>query len=305
MKLKEVTSSNSLATVLVTAMEEKLTSQGAPYLLVTVSDGTDSEVVKYWNTSLDHCSLEVGKVYTITFKVGAFNNKRDLSISSYLFEEDLHAKDFVKTAPKDPEFLFSEILRIVQTTSDKGLIEVVNIIYNGFHDKLVYWAAAKNHHHNYLGGLLWHTYRMVLSADSLAQIYSVDRDVVITACALHDIGKLEEFTTNDLGTVEYLMKGNLFGHLLLGYELVHRVANKVRANGIGIDENKLTNVLHCIASHHGRVEWDAIKEPATLEALFVSMRDLEDSRYTVSEETIESLNARESAVINKLPFFKL
>lgn len=305
MKLKDITSSGNAATVLIVAMEEKLTNQGAPYLLITVTDGAETEIVKYWNTSLDHCALEIGKVYTITFKVGSFNGKRDMAITSYVYEEDLYAKDFVKKAPKEPEFLFKEILKIVQTTDDKGLIEVVNIIYHSFHDKLIYWAAAKSHHHNYLGGLLWHTYRMVLAADALSNVYNVDRDVVVVACALHDIGKLEEFNTNELGVVEYAMKGNLFGHLLLGYELVHRVSNKVRSNGIGIDENKLTNVLHCIASHHGRVEWDAIKEPATLEAQFVAMRDLEDSRYTVSEEAIASLDVKESAFINKLPFFKL
>lgn len=305
MKLKDLTTSGGASAVLITAIEEKITNKGAPYLIITVTDGTDSETVKYWNTALANCSLEIGKIYTITFNHSMYNGKRDLSVASYVYEEDLEVKDFVKHAPKDSEWLYEEILKIVHTTSDAGLVEVVDVIYNGFHDKLLYWAAAKSHHHNYVGGLLWHTYRMVAAANALAEVYNVDRDVVIVACALHDIGKLEEFNTNDFGTAEYTMKGNLFGHLLLGYDLVRRVSSKVKSNGIGIDDTKLTNVLHCIASHHGKAEWDAIKEPATLEALFVSMRDLEDSRYTVSEDATAQLNSGESVFVNKLPFFKL
>ena len=50
-----------------------------------------------------------------------------------------------------------------------------------------------------------------------------------TICAyLHDIGKLEEFETSSLGKAEYTQKGNLFGHHLLGYELVRKFILKLK-----------------------------------------------------------------------------
>ena len=292
MYLNEISVGGGAVEALVLSIEERTTSSGKPYLLVTVSDKNSTEVLKYWNTSMESSGLELYKIYNFTLKYSMFNEKKDLSIVSKELVSGADVLQYVKHAPVETTTLFNNILAITGTIEDEGLRTLVSTIYSGFKEKLLYWAAAKNHHHNYVGGLLWHTYRIVKSADLMQQVYTaVDRDVVLAACALHDVGKLEEFFTNEVGAVEYTEKGTLFGHLLLGYEIVKKIANKLSANGVVFEQNKLTNVLHCLVSHHGKPEWDAIKAPATLEAEFVFMRDYEDSQLTVLEEGIQNMES--------------
>lgn len=40
--------------------------------------------------------------------------------------------------------------------------------------------------------------------------------IVVAGCILHDIGKIKELTTDNLGNATYTMDGNMFGHLMMG-----------------------------------------------------------------------------------------
>jgi len=51
-------------------------------------------------------------------------------------------------------------------------------------------------------------------------------------------------------------------------ELVNRVGKEMN-----VDKGFLEEVLHCIASHHGRIEFGSVKPVMSIEALIVSMAD--------------------------------
>lgn len=54
---------------------------------------------------------------------------------------------------------------------------------------------------------------MAQSADALCKIYSsANKHFVIAGCILHDIGKLQELATDQLGNASYTLDGNMFGH---------------------------------------------------------------------------------------------
>ena len=306
MYFKELNVGGGAVTALVVNLTEFTTSSNKPYLNVVLSDGRDEVPVKFWDTTKEKSGLEEGQVYDFILKCNLYNGDKSFNLASFCHSNSKSAVDFIRKAPEDTETIYENILAVTNSMSDKSLAILVETVYKTMKPKLLYWAAAQKHHHNYYGGLLWHTYRMVKSASMDAPLYTgVDADVVVAACALHDIGKLEEFETSSLGKAEYTQKGNLFGHHLLGYELVRKFILKLKNEGVVFEESKVTNLLHCIVAHHGQREWGAIMPPATPEAKFVFYQDLRDSQLTVFEEATAQLEVGEKTQVFHEHVYKL
>jgi 3'-5' exoribonuclease len=89
----------------------------------------------------------------------------------------------------------------------------------------------------------------------------VDRDLLLTAATLHDIGKIRELAWDRV--FDYTDAGRLLGHITLAAILVEE---RIRAIP-GFPEELAQRLLHCILSHHGELEWGSPKRPKTLEAL--------------------------------------
>lgn len=107
---------------------------------------------------------------------------------------------------------------------------------------------------------------------------------LVPAAAVHDIGKLEELDATPLGTAEFSVDGTLFGHTMLG---IRAVTWEMAKEGVAVKD--LTNFLHCIASHHGKTEYQALEEPETPEAVILSMMDMLDSRMDMYLKSAEGL----------------
>jgi 3'-5' exoribonuclease len=52
------------------------------------------------------------------------------------------------------------------------------------------------------------------------------------------------------------------------------------------DRDDIMCIKHLIASHHGKLEWEAIKLPAMPEAMMLHELDMIDSRIYIYEETL-------------------
>ena len=132
--------------------------------------------------------------------------------------------DYIVHAPYDSQKMFDRILDRL----DKGVKEPTalseftkQILFDNY-DKILSWSAASKIHHNCRGGRLYHTFRMVESAYYLRCVYQVDAELLICGTILHDIGKLKELDTDNLGTAEYTIPGTLFGHSTLGIEMIDK-----------------------------------------------------------------------------------
>ena len=185
-------------------------------------------------------------------------------------------EDFIPSAPYQGQELYDLILKYVGAYCTSPVKEIVSQIYDRFKTQLLFWGAAKSFHHAYYGGLLWHTAAMMEEAYGLMlgkRFKSLNQSVVFAACALHDIGKIMELNTDQLGASEYTETGNLFGHLLMGYEIIRDTAIQMQT----LENEEVKHLLHIIVSHHGNQEWGAIKQPLTREANLVHHIDLLDS----------------------------
>ena len=176
------------------------------------------------------------------------------------------------------------------------LAELTLSILNDLHDRYVTSSAAIAMHHNMRGGLLYHSYRMVKSADALCGVYDcLDRELLLCGTALHDIGKIWEYVTSETGSAEFSSEGVLFGHLYLGASLIKQYA--VRFN---CHPEKIKLLIHLILSHHGTQEFGAVSCPATAEAFALHFIDNLDARIYMCEDL--SLPLEPGTFTDKKPF---
>ena len=90
----------------------------------------------------------------------------------------------------------------------------------------------------------------------------------ITGALLHDIGKLEAYTTDPLA-IELTDNGRLQGEIPLGYYRVRRTIEQIE----GFPRATAQALLHIILSHHGTLEHGSPVVPATREATLVHFLD--------------------------------
>ena len=131
--------------------------------------------------------------------------------------------------------------------------------------------AALAHHHNYRGGLLEHCGEVALLSDRAAgALCGVDRDLLVCAALLHDIGKIDELECDFAsGAIAYTHAGELVGHVVLGAQIIARAADTIE----GFPLRLKSEVTHLILSHHGEPEWGAARRPMCAEALILSQCD--------------------------------
>jgi 3'-5' exoribonuclease len=144
-------------------------------------------------------------------------------------------------------------------------------------------SAAKSVHHGFSGGLLEHTLSVAELCSDLAAHYDyLDRDLLVTAALCHDIGKVEELS--DFPQNIYTDEGQLLGHIVIGSWMVRDHI----ANIPDFPEAKKNELLHCILSHHGKLEYGSPKVPMLVEAEALQFADNIDAKMETFREAIES-----------------
>lgn len=165
--------------------------------------------------------------------------------------------------------VWDKLNRILSYVQDSGLKKTCNDMLQDIGAEFSIKPAANKHHHNYLGGLLQHTYEVVGASFALASVFKVDLDIVITAALFHDSMKVKEYT--DAG--DYLPYALTIGHVVGSANYFKDLA--IRNN---VDNDKIEKIYHCIIAHHGKKEWGSPVEPQTLEAAIIHEADMISSK---------------------------
>ncbi|GIW88055.1 MAG: 3'-5' exoribonuclease YhaM [Isosphaeraceae bacterium] len=177
--------------------------------------------------------------------------------------------------------------RYVPDTYVRALIERLLDVYR---DDILRIQAAERMHHAYTGGLIEHVWSMTRIAVFLAEHYEryyarlnppLNRSVVVAAAILHDIGKLRELEYHPVAA-RYTTPGKLIGHVVLGRDMVREAAAQIE----GFPPETLMLLEHAILAHHGKREFGAVVEPATIEALIVSFVDELDAKINQVAEKL-------------------
>jgi 3'-5' exoribonuclease len=100
----------------------------------------------------------------------------------------------------------------------------------------------------------------------------LNRDLCVVGAFLHDLGKLEEISSEP--GFQYTDRGRLLGHILLGIELLDRAVAALD----GFPATLADHLRHLLAAHHGELEHGSPKRPKTAEAFVVHRADELDGR---------------------------
>ena len=305
----ELDNSYETAAIL-TDVSASIARNNSPMLTLGFSIGDESISAKKFDSvrsELTSAGIEPGSIVNVRLKVSAYQGNKSYvaeTIAPVTLSED-EIKQLVKTPPVDPEQLVNEIVLLIKQSSgrpydmttlnvpddDFSITALAVRIINTLRPSFVRSSAAKTMHHNFYGGLAYHTNRMIKAAYSLCGVYSLlNRELLVCGVALHDIGKLLELKTTDTGVATYTTDGDLFGHLLLGIEMIDKICWEQRAKGgTQYDPEQVKMIKHMIASHHGKPEFDAIRYPATPEAMALHELDMIDSRIYMYEENFAAM----------------
>lgn len=196
------------------------------------------------------------------------------------------ASGIIPSSPVSLEDLKSDFEKIVNLIvklgSGTGFDKITDIIKEnegGFMDLFLKIPGAKAMHHSYLHGLFEHSTQVARLAYNSATVFSkhpsyskIDLALLLTGALWHDIGKLDEYDLGALGLVErYSLSGGLCTHMVTGVERINSMYRKY------LPEHKLAQLQHIILSHHGHLDWGAVMEPATFEAVLIHHADMIDS----------------------------
>lgn len=163
-------------------------------------------------------------------------------------DEDL--SHLLPYTPKDIELYKKYLAQLIENIADDELKKVVNEVFNSrVYARFIKNPAAMRYHHAYLGGLLEHSVDVARLAKVIAEhLGDVDIDLVVAGALLHDIGKIEELSSN-IG-FEYTDAGRWMGHIALGAGIVEKAITHVPT----FNEERALQLMHIIVSHHGNLE---------------------------------------------------
>lgn len=254
------------------------TKAGKNYYSLLLQDKTGTMDGKVWelNAGIEH--FESLDYIRVEGQVVSFQGTLQLNIRRVrrLSEGEYEVSDFMPCTKRDTKEMYKELLGYIDSLKDAQFKMLAESYFKEdpkFKEMFLSHSAAKTMHHNFVGGLLEHTVSVTKLCAYLADNYPVlDRDLLLTAAMFHDVGKLSEisaFPEND-----YTDAGQLLGHIYIGADWLSKRMDKLG----GFSVKRKNELLHCILSHHGELEYGSPKKPELAEALALSMADNLDAK---------------------------
>lgn len=264
-----------------------ITKTGNAYLKLKLVDHSGEIEGRIW-TSVETFadSFEKDDFVHIMGKAVSFQEHLQLNITQIerIGEEEILFSDFFPMAEKDMDEMFHSLIEISQQIKNPHLSQLLQLFWEdeSFIKRFKMAPASKWLHHNYLGGLLEHTFSLVqLVLKNVSHYIGLNLDLLLTASILHDLGKVDELSYHR--SFDYSDEGRLLGHIILGLE---RVEDKIRQLP-DFPKDLSTLLKHLLLSHHGQYIWGSPKRPMTLEAVMLHYLDDMDAKMNGIQQFIK------------------
>ncbi len=276
------------------------TKTGKTYYSLTLMDKSGTADGKIWDLSSGIDNFEAMDYIDIEGDVTVFQGVNQLNIRRVrrAREGEYDPADYLPASRYTVSSMTEELTRLIGTVRSphiKALLEKFFVEDKAFFAEFCRHSAAKSIHHGFVGGLLEHTVSVAVLCDFYARRYSLlNRDLLVAAALLHDIGKVRElsvFPEND-----YTDEGQLIGHIVIGVEMVDEKLRSLPDFPPVI----ASEIKHCILAHHGEYEFGSPKKPALPEALALSMADNTDAKLELMRETFLGTEGTEWLAYQKL-----
>lgn len=274
-------------------IEVRVATNGNKFIDITLTDDSGDINAKVWDYKGEDDYYTQSSIIKIRGDISEWQGKKQLKIIKIRKtneDDDVKIEDFVQSAPLDSEYMYETIIEYIEKMKDEDIKKLTLYMFSEHKEKLLYYPAAKKNHHSIRGGLLYHVFRMLKTGESLATIYEfVNRDLLYAGIILHDMAKLEEMDSNELGIVsEYTREGQLLGHLIQGIKNISRTSEK-----LDIDPEKSLLIEHMILSHHYYPDYGSPKKPMIPEGELLHHIDTIDARLYDMEKALKEVDESE------------
>lgn len=272
--------------------ETKLSRAGREYLDLLLEDATGDISAKVWEPATQmEGPVEAGDFIKARAVVENYQGRRQLRVERIRRVNDadresgFRREDCVPRTPYDIDVMWEEMRRVASARHPL-VAAYLTAILDAYEEKFREWPASQHIHHPYLGGLLEHTLSVTKTCLYFADKYEASKDLLVAGALLHDIGKLEELSTE--GAAHYTARGRLVGHVAMGRDVALEWARRegVFPEGKALPEDFLTHLEHLILSHQGRLEWGAAKIPMSAEALLLHYADDVDAKFNLLRRAV-------------------
>jgi 3'-5' exoribonuclease len=250
--------------------ERQISRAGTPYLTVELRDSTGTIRARaFRDADLLAGRFERGELVRVRGKVERFRDELQIALAAIARADGIDADParFLPTAYRDLDELegfLEHLAREVYEPGLKGLLarllgdralraEIrrapcsLPALALGADSRPRAAAGGPGRsgsHHAYLGGLLEHTVAVSTMALELCTLHPrLDRDLLLCAALVHDLGKTREFTYG--AEIARSREGQLLGHVELGLRLI---ASHAPAT---LDAERRLALEHCVMLHHG------------------------------------------------------
>jgi 3'-5' exoribonuclease len=255
---------------------------------------------KVWSPlSQQLTGLTAGQFVFVRGQAATYRDKCQLTLDQLTVvpEAEVDLSDFLPPSPVEPDALLSQIEELCRKElTHKPWRSLMKKILNDedIRAHLLPATGAKSVHHAYAGGLLEHTLAVARTCLALCDQYAqLDRQVLLCAALLHDIGKAWELTSGL--TCDYTDEGRLLGHIQIGLTRIEPFLQKSK----DLEPELILHLKHLIISHHGEYEFGAPKRPKTSEAFILHFADNIDAKMNTIAGAYADLDGTEQ---NWTPF---
>ena len=263
--------------LLVREAEQRRRRDGAEYLRLSLGDRTGAVAAVVWDGVADcapharaGAAVRVAGRFSLHPRYGAQVTVRALGAAA---EGSYVLDDLLDGPPRGVVQMEADLRELLETVREPHLRALLDRVFD---EGSELWArfreapAAKHFHQAYRHGLLEHALSVGQGAHLLCggPFAQVDHDLAVTGALLHDIGKLDAYTSEP-GAIDLSGAGRLQGEIPLGYFRVRRLCEEID----GFPPHLADQVGHIILSHHGSLEHGSPVVPCTREATLVHFLD--------------------------------
>ncbi len=269
----------------------KVGSNKKAYLDLLLADKTGEISAKKWDIADEELpglqKIKEGSVIKVKAVVTEWNGMKQLRVSRIRqtsAEDNIVMMDYIKAAPEDAGDMYGYIRGKAEAFQDADLKNICLKLLDDNREKLMYYPAAQKNHHAEMAGLLYHIKRMLMMAERACQVYTnLNREMVMAGVILHDMEKINEIESNELGiSTGYSFEGKMLGHLIQGVKTIDRLASQ-----FGVPKEKAIMLEHMILSHHYEPEFGSPKKPLFPEAEMLHYLDMIDAKMFDMQEAVE------------------
>jgi 3'-5' exoribonuclease len=236
--------------------KERLRSRaGASYLALEFSDSSGTITARaFRDADLLAGRFERGELVRVSGRAMRFRDELQIEVATIVTATGVEADPalFLPTAMRDLDELEGFLEHLAREVYDPALAALLASVLGdrALRAELrrapcsVPGSRSPGAHHAYLGGLLEHTVAVATLAVELCAVHSrLDRDLLLTAALVHDLGRTREFAY--AAEVTRTREGSMLGHIELGLRLI---AAHARAQ---LDQDRRLALEHCVMLHHG------------------------------------------------------